>query len=145
MRGMGTGLLPDALLRELYNAAIAAGLDRRSLVASLDRSLIATFSAGRTSGERLWHDLSGLNGIASLEDGSVPIRTWLQTARLLAGPRRETAVFERALDGVCEVLSPRTEAIDRGNKKTRSCAPSLSTPWSSRWRSSGDVGDSGVR
>lgn len=93
-----SGLLPDTLLRELYDAAISAGLDREALVAPLDRRLVARFRKAPSPGAQVWADLSALNDIPELADGSVPLRTWLETARHRAEPRRESAVFQRALD-----------------------------------------------
>jgi hypothetical protein len=42
--------------------------------------------------------LAALNDIRALIDGSVPLRTWLETARHLATPRPQSATFQRALD-----------------------------------------------
>ena len=93
-------MLPDALLRELHVAAISAGLDRETVVARLDRRLVASFRKASAPSAQIWEDLAALNDIGALADGSVPLRTWLETARHLAAPRRESAVFERALDAL---------------------------------------------
>lgn len=92
------GLLPDTLLRDLHDAAIAANLDRAALVARIDRRLVTSFRTATSPGAQIWEDLSALNDIPALADGSVPLRTWLETAKHRAEPRREAVVFQRTLD-----------------------------------------------
>lgn len=92
------GLLTQDLLRELHDAVVAAGLGREVLLAGLDRRLTAGFRRASSPGGQVWEDLAALNDIPALGDGSVPLRSWLETAKQLAAPRSQAAVFQKALD-----------------------------------------------
>jgi len=45
----------------------------------------------------MYADLTTLNEVGQIADGSVPLRAWLSTARHLSGPLRERVVFANAL------------------------------------------------
>jgi hypothetical protein len=93
-------LLSSAQLSLVHTAAVTADLDRSSLLAHLDRRFVASLPRASTQAAQLLQDLSHLNGIAALQDGTVPLRTWLENAVLMAGPRPEGGVFEDALRGL---------------------------------------------
>lgn len=108
-------LLPDDLLRELHDAVIAIGLQRDDLVGHLDRRLVAGFRKASSPGGQVWSDLGSLNEIRELTDGSVPLRTWLETASHLAEPRSEAAVFRKALTAL-DAAAPGTAQVSAAAK-----------------------------
>jgi len=86
--------LDDERLNEVYEAALRARIPPD---AGLGEDLKASFLPMRTLNAQVLHNLQEMNGIEALTDGSVPLRTWLATARSLAAPRKEASVFEAAL------------------------------------------------
>lgn len=121
-------LLPDPLLHELHGAALAVGFDRDAVTARLDRRLVAGFRKASSPGGQFWEDLAELNGILELDDGSVPLRVWLETAKLLSGPRAQTAVFQRALDVLAGKASPTAPASpppDAGSPSAPAAGPAF--------------------
>jgi hypothetical protein len=90
-------MLTDATLRDVLDAALAAQLDRNTLLSGVDPRVKAGLATAPTPKEQLLADLHGLRAMGTLPDNSLPLRTWLTTAVHLADPRRETAVFKRAL------------------------------------------------
>lgn len=93
-------LLDDALLRSVHEAAVNAGLDPRVLTSTLTPELAASFGDASDPRTQIWRDLTELNRLELLDDGPRPLQSWLETARHLAGPRAETAVFQKALDAL---------------------------------------------
>ena len=95
-------LLAEALIRELYEAAIAAGLARcrEALMAGIDGRFVAGIGTASSPAAQLLVDLHALNDAGALEDGKVPLGIWLANAAQLAGPRIQAAVFARARDGL---------------------------------------------
>lgn len=93
-------LLSETLLREIHGAVLSAGLSRSALLASLDRRLASGLRTAPSASEQIWEDLTALNAIDALPDGSVPLRTWLETAAHLAYPRREAATFQKAIQAL---------------------------------------------
>lgn len=112
--------LPDDLLREVHDAAIVLRLDREDLVERVDRHLISGIRKAGSSKGQIWTDLSELNGIVELDDRSVPLRTWLETALHLAGPRPEAAIFRKALAVMGVVPPPEAQAFAAASPPTRS-------------------------
>jgi len=103
---MSTGqLLPIGLLREIHDAVISARLDRNSLTSSLDHHFVGGLHKAPSPSEQLWKDLNTLNEITALADGSVPLRTWLESALQLSQVRLESAVFRRALEVLAAALT----------------------------------------
>lgn len=101
MRRMGTGgLLEIGLIHELHEATLKARLDRKTLLGSLPVQITAGFPKAPSRRDQVFRDLSELNALGELEDKTIPLRTWLETAKHLAGPRREVAVFQKALDAL---------------------------------------------
>lgn len=90
--------LADALLREVFSAALSAGLadSRSALLAGIDRSIVASLPVAPNAAAQIRTDLDELNR-AELENGARPVRSWLHNAALLARSRVEAAVFQRAL------------------------------------------------
>lgn len=93
------GPLDEQTLRKVFDAAIATGLvsSRGALLAGIHRSFVASLPTAPTPAQQLMVDLNSLNDAGTLLDGSVPLRTWLSAAEMLAGPRTEAAVFTSAL------------------------------------------------
>lgn len=87
-------LLPFETISELYEAA--ATLERAALIAGMDPVFVLTLPVSPSPGTQLLSDLQTLNGLEPLEDGSVPLRRWLQNAILRAGPTGKRP-FENAL------------------------------------------------
>lgn len=100
-----------AQILRLHGAAIQAGLasSRSALLSGLAPSLTASLAHAPTPSAQLMNDLSTLNEIGDLGDGSVPLETWLGNALALAGPRVQAAVFRDVLglaQGPAPVLAP---------------------------------------
>jgi nucleoside phosphorylase len=126
------GLLTDAHLRDVQDAAVSARLDRNVLLTSLGPGLVASLPKAPSPGEQLLSDLRELNRIGKLRDDSIPLRSWLETAKHLAGPRREAAVFEAALAALAEALAvtadalaPTAEALPANAPPARAAAPQV--------------------
>lgn len=90
-------LLEDEVLREVHGAILSAGLSRTALLATVDRGLVAGLHNASSVAAQIWGDLAALNALGALLDGSIPLRTVLDTAVHLASPRREAATFEKAI------------------------------------------------
>lgn len=84
---------------ELRSAVISAGLmeSRRALLAGISLELVAGLPDAAALGAQVLTDLDALRTTGALASGSVPLLVWLQNALALAGPRKEAAVFHRAL------------------------------------------------
>lgn len=98
----GTPPLDEALLRRVHGAAVSAGLasSRVALLAGISHAFVASLPTAASPGEQLLLDLHHLNDVDRLLNGQQPIASWLQNAALLAGPRREAAVFREALERI---------------------------------------------
>lgn len=81
----------------LRDAAIQVGLSRDSLLGGLPRSLSASMPKHGNLATQLLEDLRYLSAIEDLGNGFVPLRSWLDTAVLLSGLRREAKTFKAAL------------------------------------------------
>src|SRR5262245_40621544 len=90
-------LLSHAEILRLHAAIVSMGRDRVALLGGLDPTFVAGLPAARDPSGQILSDLHELNRAERLTDGSVPLRTWLETAVQLAGPRVEAAVFREAL------------------------------------------------
>jgi tetratricopeptide (TPR) repeat protein len=95
-------LLEYAVILELHEAAIAAGLSRsrEALIAGLDLGFVAGIRGAPSPAEQLLVDLHALNEAGARADGRGPLGIWLANAARLAGPRSQAAVFERARDAL---------------------------------------------
>ncbi len=89
--------LDDGAVQEVWKTAIEIHLSSSMLRAGLPEALLAMMPLGENAGDQLLKDLSYLNGIDALDDGSVPLHLWLETAALVSSSRREAEVFRRAL------------------------------------------------
>ena len=96
-------LLPNPVIQGIYKAALAARLNREVLLAGLPPTFAAGLPRTEQDGAQLLTDLLRLNQIPRLDDGTVPLREWLETAELLAGPLPEAATFRDALRQLNEV------------------------------------------
>ena len=94
------GILSHDQTLELHKAIVSAHLagSRQALLAGVDPGFVASLPQTAAFGEQILTDLTELNSVGSLADGSIPLETWLKNALNLAGPRRESALFRRALD-----------------------------------------------
>src|SRR5689334_20119057 len=90
-------MLPLDRLRALQVAAISLGLSRSALLRGVSPAFVASLATVPAPAAQLWSDLTELDRVGALVDGSVPLRTWLENALHLAGPRNETALFRAAL------------------------------------------------
>jgi Effector-associated domain 5/Effector-associated domain 1 len=94
--------LPHEDITALHDAAMDTGLtaSRTSLLGGLDASFKAGLPTHPSPAAQLLSDLHALNDTEALADGTVPLRTWLTNARALTSSRRESAVFQYALDQI---------------------------------------------
>ncbi|MFO0757811.1 MAG: hypothetical protein U0359_15050 [Byssovorax sp.] len=107
---MPTDIIPHDEILQLHAAIVSADLthSRNALLAGLDPSFVAGLPNEGPPSTALLNDLVALNSAGALSDRSVPLQHWLQNAVLLAGPRREAAIFRAALEHVktWKALSP---------------------------------------
>src|SRR4051812_13546702 len=96
-------------IHELYGAAINARLDRKTLLSGLNVGFRSSLPVASSPGEQLLSDLNELNETERLADDSVPLLSWLRTARQLATPRIEARTFERFLHQVEAAVSTRAK------------------------------------
>jgi Effector-associated domain 5/Effector-associated domain 1/TIR domain len=139
-------LLPDDAVTEIYEAAIRAGLvrSRSVLLSGVDARFVASLSSASTPSAQLYADLQELNQIPELSDGTVPLQAWLKNALLLAGPRTESSVFQRALEKLPgrragasdETTVDLAEEVEPGTEN-RGLAHLMPPPTRSGWSGSG--------
>ncbi|XXY45973.1 trypsin-like peptidase domain-containing protein [Sorangium sp. So ce269] len=98
-------------IRKLHAAAIAARLvdQREALFTNINKNFVAGITRSPVPVGQLLMDLSRMNELHSLADGSVPFETWLQQAVLLTTGLPQQAEFEEALAQLQAVL----ERVDR--------------------------------
>lgn len=96
------GVLPYHTILALHEATLAAELAARrdALVSGLDPHFRATLPASSVPADQVLLDLTTLNLVESLQDGSAPLAVWLATASAIVGPRPEARVFQKALEEV---------------------------------------------
>lgn len=119
-RVAGKSQLDQDLLRQVHEAAIQAGLSRSALLAGISRHFVASLPYASSPAAQLLSDLFELNRVDSLLDGERPLTIWLHNAAVLAGPRREGAVFRDALAAI--------GAPSRGSSKTLAAAAPQPAP-----------------
>lgn len=90
-------LLPRPLLLEIHQAAVNARLDPVTLLRNVNVAFVASLDRAPSVNAQILGDLSTLNDVGALADGSVPLVIWLENALALAGPRVEAEVFRRGL------------------------------------------------
>lgn len=78
-------------------AVIYAGLSRGALMAGIDRRYVATLATMPDMASQTKCDVTELARSGPLRDGSNPWRQYLTNAAQLAGPTRESTVFQAAL------------------------------------------------
>lgn len=82
---------------DLLRAATDARLDRNTLLQGIDPSTVAGLPSAPSPADQILCDLSALNHMGTLLDGSYPLRIWLQNAVTRAGQKSEALVFREAL------------------------------------------------
>jgi hypothetical protein len=94
--------LPQEILLEVHAAVVRAGLahSREVLLLGIDPHLVASLPSAPNPAAQILSDLSALNEIGQLTDGTIPLQIWLMNAEALTGPRREGEVFRRALAAI---------------------------------------------
>lgn len=94
------GILSHDQLLEVHDAVLSAGLSdgRDALLVGLDRAFVASLPQAPTPSERVLAELGKLNEAETLEDGTVPLSTYLRNAMRMARAQKEAAIFKRALD-----------------------------------------------
>ena len=87
---------------EIHTAAVQIGLaqSRTAMMSGIAPGFVASLATAASPAAQLLQDLHALNSVGSLEDGTLPLKIWLQNAVTLSGPRRESAVFRRALEQI---------------------------------------------
>ena len=107
--------LSDARLQELVDALVQADRidagSRRLLLAHVNRTYAATLPVLNAPRDQVLSDLTAMNRIARLADGSVPLERWLQAAVNLTDVLEEGKVFRAALDDV-KTLSTARPSVD---------------------------------
>lgn len=93
------GILNQEEIRQLHDAAVNCHLadSRDGLLVGIDRAFVATLVVAQVPAHQLFLDLHALNDAGTLQDGTVPLETWLQNAILLAGPRTDAVIFRELL------------------------------------------------
>lgn len=99
-RVAGKWQIDQDLLHRVGQAAIRAGLSRSALLAGINRHFVASLPYASSEASQLLGDLHELNRVGALGDGERPLAIWLHNAAVLAGPRREAAVFREALAAI---------------------------------------------
>ncbi len=89
--------LPSESITALHQAALAAGLDRDTLLAGIDRVLVAKIDLARSPSDQIYRDLHQLNEIPRGDDGADPLEQWLRSALALSSALAEAKVFEEQL------------------------------------------------
>jgi hypothetical protein len=95
-------VLTEKIILEVYKAAVAMHLadSRAVLLTGIRSDFVATLPSATNPAAQTLSDLRMLNEIESLDDGTVPLLTWLLNALALAGPREEAWILEFALKQV---------------------------------------------
>lgn len=101
-KAINFGVLPYEQILSVREAAIRAELvhSREALLAGIHPQFRASLPLSRVPGEQILQDLSALNFVGRLRDGSIPLEAWLSTAVALATLRHEGAVLKEALEAV---------------------------------------------
>ncbi len=99
-----TELLPRSLILDLHQAAVALGLPRAALLARISPAFVAALDETPSKSAQILMDLSKLNSVEKLKNGSVPLRIWLENAKGLVAEHdeKECAFFQNALNQLGE-------------------------------------------
>lgn len=94
-------LLSDDEIRKLHQAALTLHLEetRDELLRGIEPEVVAMLSTKLAASEQMLSDLTELNQLGVLSDGSIPLRVWIANAKERA-PRGTGAVFSEALKAV---------------------------------------------
>ena len=96
--------LPENLVRELCTAAVNAGLSREALLATIPPVVVGSLPKVGGPLAQLLMDLSALNQMGAIRDGTWPVRTWVENGVSLLTVQREGELFERALATLLEAI-----------------------------------------
>src|SRR5262249_49505580 len=89
--------LSREVILEVHAAACSCSLSRTTLLGGIPNEVTYGLPDAADKGSQLLSDLSELNRMGRLSDGSLPIAAWLENACALSRTRRENTVFTRAL------------------------------------------------
>ena len=106
-------LLDPTVILELHGAAVTSRLvgSRDALLGGIHCGIVALLPSAESSAAQLLIDLHELNDLGALDDGTVPLHTWLANAAQLAGARREAALFQHHRDRLAPAAAPRTAEV----------------------------------
>lgn len=90
-------LIPHRLILKLLQTTSRTHLHRGCLLAGVDPAFVQSIPLGPNPLSQLLLDLDILNHTGRLEDGNVPLETWLLNAIALLRPRAEAGMFRRVL------------------------------------------------
>ncbi len=84
----------------VHRAALESDLcgSRGALLSGISATFVASMKMCNSLIDQILIDISTMNEIDGLSDGTVPIEQWLKNAVHLSGPRMQSAVFRQALD-----------------------------------------------
>jgi transcriptional regulator with AAA-type ATPase domain len=100
-------LLSAETLKEVHRAAVDADLDPVALRERIDPKLVAKLVQEGERAQQLWSDLTALDEAGWLEDGTVPLATWLRNAARLS----RAAVSHGTFDDARHSLAPTIAAL----------------------------------
>jgi formylglycine-generating enzyme required for sulfatase activity/serine/threonine protein kinase len=111
----------------IHGAAVTLGLYARdtqqTLLAGIDPRFVSGIPQGASESERLLITLHTLNSVKHLEDGSTPLRHWLENALVLKKPFPEADVFKLALKDLGEGRGRPLLAERRGSARKSAVEP----------------------
>ena len=98
-------LLLPAEIRRLYEAVVRLRLEgaRDELLRGIDPAVVNELPSAPLESEQILSDLTELNRVGELPDGSIPLRIWILNATSLS-PRGASTVFNQALGAVDRAL-----------------------------------------
>lgn len=91
--------LSEEQIRQVHDAAVRAGLapSRGVLLSGVDPRFVLSLPTAPSPSAQLLIDLTEMNRIPALADGTTPLFDWLNTAGALASSRHEADAFRAAL------------------------------------------------
>lgn len=99
-------LLSPAEIKKLHESAVSFGLAgaRLALLRGIDPAAVKKLPAGLREAEQILSDLTEMNRLRTLPDGSIPLRVWLWNAISLAPSRFASETFRKALAALDRAL-----------------------------------------
>lgn len=107
-------------IREVHDAILSAHLvdSRQALLTCIDAGFVATIPVATAPSQQILHDLGALNDVGRLDDGNIPLVTWLSNAEMLSKARQEAAIFRAMGAKVAGAGAPRGPAMSRPAKRS---------------------------